>query len=109
MERESLRRWHATGTGSDQSPSLFRLTGRQVTLFILSLGFAFLAFTLLTAMGRGFFEALIVSSSAPGGMLVFLVRLCCGRHEGYAGHWLRWKYLKSSGLGLLQIGKRHDD
>lgn len=109
MNQETLRRWHSTGTGSDQAPSLFRLSGRQASLFIVSLGFAFLAFTLLTSLGSGLVVALVVSSSVPAAMLSFLVTLCCGRHEGHAGHWLEWRRLKSSGQGLLKINKGHED
>lgn len=108
-EEDSLRRWHTTGTGSDQAPSLFRLSGRHATLFIVSLGFAFLAFTLLTSVGLGFVAAVALSSSVPAAMLLFLLSLCCGRHEGYAGHWLAWRLLKLSGRGLLKTGNHHED
>lgn len=108
MEPEKTRRWHSTGCGSDQSPSLLRLSGRQATLFIVSLGFAFLSFTLLTSLGAAFFSAAMISTAVPAAMLAFLLTLCCGRHEGYAGHWLEWRRLKSGGLGLLKTGKDHD-
>ena len=108
MDPEIHRRWHATGAGSDQSPSLFRLSGRQATLFIVSLGFGFIVFTLVTSVGSDFVGAMIVSSSIPAAMFVFLMTLCCGRHEGYAGQWVEWKRLKSGGHGLLKIGKSYD-
>ncbi|WP_234047512.1 hypothetical protein, partial [Luteolibacter pohnpeiensis] len=102
------RRWHATGAGSDQSPSLFRLTGRQTTLFILSLGFAFLFFTLLTSCGSGLITALLLSVPMPIGMLIFLLALCSGRYEGYAAHWLEWRLAKMRHVGIINMQNQYD-
>ena len=103
MNHESPRRWHATGAGSNQDPSLFRLTGRQVTMFLLSLITAFALFALLSASGWNFILSLVAAALIPFGMLLFLLTLCCGRHEGYARHWWEARRARANREELLKI------